>query len=222
MRRAVAVRAADPACVTHAEQQQDQADADGGEDEAQPRYRTRLMPSGVPETIAPLYAGWRQMNDRLADAVGSLSDAELAWQLAPTMWPIWALASHVAGTRVYWLCAVLKEPGADGTPFTDPGGEGWEDDLAHPRRADELVHALRSTREVVDACLDRWDPAMLPTEFTRVRDGVVQIHTRQSVIMRLLTHDAAHTGEISQILGVHGRGEIDLWSRLSRVQPKAT
>jgi hypothetical protein len=52
---------------------------------------------------------------------------------------------------------------------------------------------------------------MLAEEFRRVRNDAVQIHTRQSVLMRLITHDAFHAGEISMILGVHGLPEIDLW-----------
>jgi hypothetical protein len=78
----------------------------------------------MPESVAPLFVGWEQLNDRIAEAVGSLSADELAWTPAPNMWPIWALAGHLAGGRVYWLCHILKEPGADSTPFTDPSGSG--------------------------------------------------------------------------------------------------
>jgi uncharacterized damage-inducible protein DinB len=169
--------------------------------------------------VAPFYAGWSQMNDRLIEVIGGLSTDELAWRSAPHMWPVWALAGHLAGTRAYWLCAVLGEPGMTTTPFTDPANEGWEDDLSRPRGADELAFALRSTWDIVGDCLQRWTPDMLATEFRRVRNGVVQLHTRQSIVIRMLTHDASHSGEISQILGTHGRGEIDLWSRLSRVLP---
>ena len=49
--------------------------------------------------------------------------------------------------------------------------------------------------------------------------GRIQIHTRQSVLMRLITHDAYHCGEVSQTLGGHRLGEIDLWSGLSRIAP---
>lgn len=172
-------------------------------------------------SVAPFYRGWSQANDRLVETIGALSATELGWASTPEMWPIWALAAHLAGTRVYWLCTVLGEPGGSATPFTDPAGEGWEDDLGHPRSADELVHALRSTWQVVDGCLERWTPDMLEVEFPRVRGEVTQLHTRQSILFRMLTHDASHAGEISQILGSHGRGEIDLWSRLSRVAPPA-
>ena len=171
------------------------------------------------DNVAFFYAGWRQMNDRLIEVVGSLSDEELAWVPAPGMWPVWALVGHLCGARAYWLCAVLGEPGVERTPFTDPNGAGWEDDPTHPRGADELVHALRSTWTLIDACLERWTPEMLRVEFRRQRGAVVQLHTRQSVLIRLLTHDASHSGEISHTLGSHGRGEVDLWSRLSRSSP---
>jgi len=60
---------------------------------------------------------------------------------------------------------------------------------------------------------------MLHREFRRERDGRIQIITRQSVLMRLLTHDASHAGEISQTLGVHGLPEIDLWTgRVTRTE----
>lgn len=173
----------------------------------------------MPESIAPFYVGWRLLNDRLVERIGALSAEELAWRPTPEMWPIWALAAHLAGGRVYWLCHVFKEPGAETTPFVEPNGEGWEDDPSRPRGSEELVHALRSTFGVVDACLRRWTPEMLPVEFPREREGKIQMHTRQSILWRLITHDASHSGEISQTLGSHGRGEIDLWSGLSRVLP---
>ncbi len=168
------------------------------------------------ESVAPFYVGWRLLNDQLIATMQSLSADELAWRTSSEMWPIWALAAHLSGTRVYWLCHVLKEPGADSTPFTHPGGDGWEDDLSHQRSSDELVHALRSTWAVVDSCLRRWTPEMLPVEFPRERAGKIQMHTRQSILWRMITHDASHTGEISQILGSHGREGIDLWAGLSR------
>jgi len=106
---------------------------------------------------------------------------------------------------------VLKEPGAETTPFTDPSGEGWEDHLDQPRGAAEVVGALETSWKIAERCLDTWTPDMLAEEFRRVRNGAVQIHTRQSVLLRLITHDAFHAGEISMILGVHGLSEIDLW-----------
>src|SRR2546425_495520 len=95
--------------------------------------------------LTPFYQGWSQYNRRLVDAVRSLSDEQLRLRATPAYWPIWAIAAHTAGARVYWLCGVLKEKGAETTPFTDPlSGQGWEDDESTPRGSDEIVGALES------------------------------------------------------------------------------
>jgi len=164
------------------------------------------------ESVARFYEGWRKHNERLTDAIRSLSDAQLLLRAAPDKWPIWAIAAHTAGARVYWLCGVFKESGAENTPFTDPAsGYGWEDDENTPRGSHEVVTALESSWKIVERCLGNWTTSMLSDEYTREIGGKTQVHTRQSVLMRLLTHDAYHSGEISQILGVHGLPAIDLW-----------
>jgi len=162
--------------------------------------------------IRPFYDRWPQYNRRLTEVVGAMSDDQLAIRPAPDGSPIWATVGHTAGVRVYWLCGVVGEPGAETTPFTDPlNGEGWEDDLDHPRGADELVVALTSTWAIVDRCLDRWTPAMLEETVERVYGDQRQVHSRASILQRLLTHEAYHCGELSQTLGIHGLPQIDLW-----------
>ena len=168
-------------------------------------------------SIAPFYDGWRLTNEGLIVALAHLSPDQLRLPVGSPDWPIWASASHLAGARVFWLCHVFEEPGAETTPFNDPTGVGWEDDLGHPRRADELVHALESSWKIVERCLATWTTATLAREARRTRGDEVRIHTRQSVLMRLITHDAYHSGEISLTLGSHGLGAIDLWTGLSRI-----
>lgn len=167
-------------------------------------------------TLAPFYEGWHLFNDDLVKALAPLSTEQLALPIGSPTWPIWASASHVAGTRVYWLCHVFKEPGVETTPFTDPD-VGWEDDLGHPRSADELVGALVSSWRIVERCLATWTPETMGQEARRTRGTEVQIHTRQSVLMRMITHDAFHCGEISLALGSNGLPAIEPWIGLSRV-----
>jgi uncharacterized damage-inducible protein DinB len=164
------------------------------------------------ESAAVFFDGWRKHNRRLVDAIRALSDDQLALRAAPDKWPIWAIAAHTAGARVYWFCGVFKESGAEDTPFTDPAsGYGWEDDESRPRGSDELVTALESSWAIVERCLNTWTTSMLKDEFRREIGGKTQTHTRQSVLVRCITHDAYHSGEISLILGAHGLPEIDLW-----------
>jgi uncharacterized damage-inducible protein DinB len=164
-------------------------------------------------SIRPFYQGWQTYNQRLVDVIRPMTMDQLQLRPAPDRWPIWATVGHTAGVRVYWLCDVLGEPGADTTPFPDTAaGIGWEDDEDHPRSADELVQALETTWAIVQGCLDRWTPEMLDEAFAREYGGEQQVHTRQSVLMRLLTHDAYHCGELSQTLGIHKLPQIDLWA----------
>jgi uncharacterized damage-inducible protein DinB len=123
---------------------------------------------------------------------------------------VWAIVGHIAVVRVYWLCNVIGEPGAETTPFAD-GGAGWEDEEDRPRDATELVHALDTTWTIVEGCLDRWTPQMLGDSFERMREGESQTHSRTSILQRLFSHDVYHCGELSQTLGVAGFNQVDLW-----------
>jgi hypothetical protein len=168
----------------------------------------------TPAIVRPFYADSTQYRSRLVDGIRDLTAEQLALRAGPDHDPIWALAAHCAGTRVYWLCGILGEPGADTTPFPDAlSGFGWEDEPDHPRSAAELVVALETTGAIVERCLDTWTVDMLEVAFERRSGDVSRMHTRRSVLLRLLSHDAFHSGEISQVLGVHGLPAIDLWAR---------
>jgi uncharacterized damage-inducible protein DinB len=165
--------------------------------------------------VASFFKGWQLQNERLVAALRPLTAEQLALPVGSPTWPIWASASHIAGARPYWLCAVFREPGAETTPFADM--VSWEDDPSHPRTAAELVGALGSTWKIVERTLATWTPESLGQEARRVRGDEVQLHTRQSVLFRLVTHDAYHTSEISLTLGSAGLGAIDLWRGLGRI-----
>lgn len=155
---------------------------------------------------------WPQYNRRLREVIGAMTAEQLAIRPSVDRWPIWATVGHTAGMRVYWLCDVIGEPGAETTPFANAGDDaGWEDDLDQPRGAGELVEALDSTWRLVERCLDRWTPDMLADQIHRDFRGQDQVHTRGSILQRLFSHDAYHCGELSQTLGIHGLPQIDLW-----------
>ena len=159
---------------------------------------------------------WPTYNERIVEIARDMTDEQLAIRPAPSRWPIWATLAHTAGTRVYWLCGFLGEPGAESTPLPEAvTGLSWEDDEDHPRSAGELVHALETTWLLVERCLDQWTPEMLEEPFSRDTGEYIQWHTRTSVLQRMFSHDAYHAGELSQTLGIEGLPQIDLW-RYSR------
>jgi uncharacterized damage-inducible protein DinB len=164
--------------------------------------------------VASLYPDWPQHAARIRDAVKDLTNEQLALRAGPGHAPVWALAAHIAGSRVYWLCGVFGQPGAERTPFPSAlTGVGWEDDEGHPRSGAELAWALDSSWEVVRSCLERWTVDELERTATRTVGEATQIHSRASVLNRLFSHDAFHGGEISQMLGRHDLPPIDLWAR---------
>jgi hypothetical protein len=161
--------------------------------------------------IRTAYGMWPQYNRRVREAVIALTDDQLAIRPAPDLLPIWAAVGHTVAMRVYWLCEVVGESGAETTPFWDGGTVDWADDLDHPRSAGELAAAFDSTFAIVDGCLDRWTLDMLTDEIERRYGDAVQVHTRASVLQRMMTHEAWHAGELSQTLGIHGLTQPDLW-----------
>lgn len=173
--------------------------------------------SAVPGSIRPFYADWAGYNRRTTDGIRRLSEADLALRVPaqrdyPTEpWPIWAVLGHTAATRVFWFCDVFGEPGAELTPF-EGDTPGWEDDLSVPRSADELVGAWESTWQIIDGILDRWTPESLGESVRRDEAGrAPQVHTRQSILLRMINHEAYHLGEINLVLGSNGREPIDPW-----------
>jgi uncharacterized damage-inducible protein DinB len=169
------------------------------------------------DSVLRFYADWRLYNDLVVAALRGMSTEELALkagsgdEASSTHWPIWAIAGHTAGTRVYWLSEVMGVPGAATTPFTDAANSGWEDDLDQPRSAEELATAWTTTWALVEHALRAWTPAMLDEAVSRERGGAVEHFTRRSLLLRLIAHEAYHVGEIALIQGIHGRTQIDLW-----------
>lgn len=168
-------------------------------------------------SVVPFYGNWARYQELLSRAIRSMPEDELAltapFQRGGEHWPIWAIAAHVAGARAYWLCMRMGEPGIETTrAFIDPESfEGWEDDLSTPRTGAEVADALDSSWAICAAALERWTPEALSQPVEVPVDGGVVHHTRQSVLLRLITHDAYHAGEIALIQGSHGRVQLDLW-----------
>ncbi len=170
-----------------------------------------------PDSLRPFYADWAGYNRRTMEGLLRLTPEELSLPVPAIRdsgadpWPIWAVAGHTAAVRVFWLCDVFGEPGAEGTPFAGDT-PGWEDDLTTPRTAEEVAGAFESTWAVIEGCLRRWTPAMLQEVVRRDEAGrPPELHTRQSILLRMISHEAYHLGEINLTLGSNGREPIDPW-----------
>jgi uncharacterized damage-inducible protein DinB len=162
-------------------------------------------------SVAGIYEGWTRSQAKLAGRLRSLTAQEVRLQASPEGRPIWAILAHIAIARVYWLCGVCGEAGAEATPFPDPLADGWEDQPEVARSPAEVLFAIESSWGIVESCLARWTPEMLGESFSRERNGRMELHSRASVLTRLVMHDAFHCGEASMILGMHGLPSMDPW-----------
>jgi uncharacterized damage-inducible protein DinB len=162
-------------------------------------------------TIRPSYDRWPQYNRRLTETIAALTDEQLSMRPHPDYMPLWAIAGHLAGTRVYWLCTIVGEPGAETTPWPTSDYDGWEDDLSHPRSASELIGALDSSFAIIDRVLDTWTPEDLGRQFERGVGPKRQVHDGSSILQRMFSHDAYHGGELSIGLGAQGMDPVDIW-----------
>jgi DinB superfamily len=164
-------------------------------------------------TIRPAYSKWPDYNSALRDVIAGLTDEQLATTPSPERWPMWATAGHLACQRVFWLCDVAGESGAETTPFTNaayncPG----DDDLDHVLGPAQLSEALDSTFRIIETCLNGWTLDSLDEEIRRRWEtGQEWVYRRGSVIQRVFAHDVYHCAELNEILGTLGLPMIDFW-----------
>ena len=172
----------------------------------------------VTPVLQPFIAGWAAHQRLLLAAIADLSREQLALRPAPAAWTIWQLASHMAGSRAYWMHDVLGEgdPAIRDlfrvTTTTVPDlpleNAGWEDNESQPRTADEIVDAFKVTWSVVEACLGRWTSDDITVQIPQ--RGADRHTTRGWVIWHLMEHEAHHGGAISIALGANSLPGLDL------------
>lgn len=163
-------------------------------------------------TIRPAYSNWPDYQRAFRDVVAGLTDAQLATQPSPDRWPLWATVGHTACQRVFWLCDIAGEPGAETTRFTNAAYDcPGDDDLEHVLHPADLVEALDSTFRIVEGCLDRWTLDTLDETLRRPDWDGSRLPTRGAVLQRVFAHDISHIAELNESLGRAGLRQIDLW-----------
>lgn len=163
-------------------------------------------------SIRLAYPDWAAHDARLRERVSALTAEQLAVTPSPERWPLWATIGHLACQRVFWLCDVAGEPGAETTRFTNAAYDcPGDDDLEHVLSADQLVEALASTFRIVEDCLDRWSLASLTEVVEHPEWPGFHDYTRGQIIQRVFAHDISHIAELNEALGNARLAQIDLW-----------
>ena len=163
-------------------------------------------------TIRAAYSSWPEYDRRLRSVVASMTVEQLAMRPSPDRWPLWATVGHLACQRVFWLCDIAGEPGAETTRFTNAAYDcPGDDDLEHVLSAADLAEALDSTFRIVENCLDRWTMPMLVDEIRLPEWDGSWVPTQGAVIQRVFAHDVSHISELNEALGNAGLTQVDLW-----------
>jgi uncharacterized damage-inducible protein DinB len=190
-------------------------------------------------SLLPFYAGWGIYNQRLVEAIASLTGEQLALRLTPQSWSIGMYATHIVANRAWWFHARMGEGSDDLTSL-----ELWalgvcEADVDPAHSAAELVEGLEKTWQMIENTLARLTPADLEQVFppldqaererhaalvepalqpyaqmwldaTRLAGEVRPAVSLQAIIWGVLEHDIHHGSEISTILGAHGLPVVEL------------
>lgn len=155
-------------------------------------------------SLASLYAGWDIHQQRIVQMVASLTPEQLLLRSGPQMWHVSILAAHIIGARAFWFHEIMHEGPPEIAEWS-----GLDDIDESARTVERLVQGLNETWAMIAAVLERCSTDDLDATFQRAYPTHVRLFTRQSLILRVLTHDAHHGGEISQILGMHGVAGMD-------------
>jgi hypothetical protein len=168
----------------------------------------------VPGSIRPFYADWAGYNRRAIDGLERLGAAELALRRPGSEhWPIWAIAAHMAGTRIYWLCEIFGEPGIERMTVLRAGRHGLGGLPGHasirPRDRRRAPRQLGGRRRLPRP-LDAGDAGGVSSSATAAAARTRSTRgSRSSCAM--INHEAYHLGEINIALGANGRDTIDPW-----------
>jgi uncharacterized damage-inducible protein DinB len=147
-------------------------------------------------TLAPFYKGWDTYNDYLVDITGKLSQEQLLLSTSANQRPAWALAVHIAGTRVHWLTRMFGEEHSASRYLLD-----WDEDGEMIFTGPQIAEGMQRSWDLVADVLNRWTVDTMDRTITTPRGHA---RSRQWVIWHLIEHDLHHGGELFYTLGMHG------------------
>ena len=163
----------------------------------------------MPAHVIDFFGGWEQHNALLIKAVSPLDLEQLSWSPKEGLWPIRMLACHIVAARAWWFNRWMGE----GDEALARMSDFDEDEGSSTRPAAEICAALEKSWSDVAVCLRRWTEADLVATFQRPSPnaaGERPWRDRRYIVWHVAEHDIHHGGEISLILGIHGRAGLDM------------
>ncbi len=158
------------------------------------------------DRLSFVYQGWDGYQLSLAKAIETLTPEQLAFRACPEMLSVGELAWHIADGRVFWFRR-MGVPGGDELMQEIEDRQTSQGDVME---ASLIVAWLEKTWEFVNETLSRWKTSDLTETYRQAYQGKVYAVTRQWTIWRILSHDAHHGGQLSELLAMQGIFPLEL------------
>ena len=173
--------------------------------------------TGNKQSLAAIYDGWHGHQTSLVQAIAPLTAEQLRWRPAPSLNSVGELARHISLGRITWFVRMA----APGSAELAAQIKTWEQDsdgnhhivesaLPITEQADDLVHWLEATWQMIERTLRDWTVFDLAQTYRHKWNGEVYAVSRQWTIWRILTHDVHHGGQLSLMLGMQGIAAFEL------------
>lgn len=166
---------------------------------------TEINVAEQPSLLPTIYAGWHTYQKLLITALQPLSSDQLALRAAPHLRSIGEIVTHIIGARARWFYQLMGEEGED---FAMPGT--WDRPGMPERSAAELIEALETTWQGMQAAISRWTPTEWQQTYPGDPPDEPASITRPWVIWHLIEHDLHHGGEVGLTFGQFGLPAPDL------------
>ena len=166
--------------------------------------------------LAQLFDGWNGYQTSLLNAVGPMTERQLAWRPGPDRRSAGELVRHIGLGRITWLSRIgapTVEQVALTVPkwFTDNDGARHVIEESVPcDQASVLTEWLNLSWKPIDALLHEWTlDDLFQTYLHRFR-GTDFAVSRQWTVWRILSHDVHHGGQLALLLGMQGIEAFEL------------
>jgi uncharacterized damage-inducible protein DinB len=155
---------------------------------------------GESPSLMVVYNGWDGYQLSLVRAVAPRSPEQLRWHPPTHLRSAGEIVRHICAGRVEWFQRTF---GSEATTAASRVA-AWRPEEQIEHDADELVHGLKDSWQMIADALSRWSVADLAQTFPLSYRGQLYALPRQWILWRIMAHDLHHGGELAVTLGLQG------------------
>ena len=145
-----------------------------------------------------IFSQWKQIRTGLIDIINQFDEQDLVFKPHPTSWPAGRIALHIASAEEGWFrYAVSGEL------------DEWPEDfrLANFPNITSILKILGDVHQKTEIFLDSLSEADLETIIKTPWQAEIPL---MWIVWHVIEHEIHHRGELSLILGILGKGGLDV------------